>query len=77
MAIPFFILIPSLSNQLFQHFWATANGDLNALSKETAMKIQGGPAPYPTEIAMLLQGAEDLKVQVKNTIRNKIDLVRN
>ena len=62
---------------MFQHPWATANGDLNALSKESRQEIKVGPVPYPTEIDMLLQASEDLKLQVINTIRDKMDLVMN
>lgn len=68
---------PFSSNQLFEHPGAIANGDLNALSKESSLKIKSGPIPYPAEIDMLLQAGENLKVQVKNTIRDKMELVSN
>ncbi|MEO6167671.1 MAG: hypothetical protein ABIO46_06115 [Chitinophagales bacterium] len=68
---------PFSSNKVFQHAWATANGDLTALTKESAAAIKIGPAPYPSEIDMLLQGGEDLKLQVKNVIRDKMYLVSN
>lgn len=68
---------PFSSNKLFQHVWATANGDLAALSRESSALIKIGPAPYPSEIDMLMQGGEDLKLQVKSVIRDKMELVRN
>lgn len=68
---------PFSSTKVFEHAWATANGDLSALSRESVAKIKSGPVPYPSEIDMLLQGADDLKVQVKNTIRSNMQLVRN
>lgn len=68
---------PFSSNKIFQHAWAIANGDLEALTRESAALIKVGPAPYPSETDMLLQGAEDLKLQVKQVIRKNMDLVRN
>lgn len=68
---------PFSSNKIFQHHWASANGDLGALSKESATLIKFGPIPYPSELDMLVQGSEDLKLQVKNVIRDKKNLVRN
>ncbi len=68
---------PFSSNKIFQHTWAIANGDLEALTRESAALIKVGPAPYPSETDMLLQGTEDLKWQVKQVIRKNMDLVRN
>lgn len=68
---------PFSSNKIFQHSWAIANGDLEALTRESAAMIRVGPAPYPSETDMLLQGEEDLKRQMKQVISNHMDLVRN
>src|SRR6185503_3289141 len=64
-------------HEIFEHHWATANGDLKALTPESAEKIKIGPAPYPTEIDMLLKVSDDLKTVVNEQMRNKIELVRN
>ena len=61
--------------QMFEHFWATANGDLNALSRESEAKVKSGPAPFPTEVDMLLRVGEDLKMQLKNAVRDHMDLL--
>jgi len=64
-------------HEIFEHHWATANGDLKALTQASADKIKIGPMPYPNEIDMLLKVSDDLKAQVKNVMREKIELVRN
>lgn len=63
-------------HEIFEHRWATANGDLKALTQASADKIKIGPAPYPNEIDMLLKVSDDLKGVVKDQVRNKIELVR-
>lgn len=64
-------------HKVFEHYWATANGDLNALSPESYNKIQTGPAIYPSEIGMVVQAADELKVITLNMIRDHLPLLRN
>ncbi|MCY7411171.1 MAG: hypothetical protein LH473_12935 [Chitinophagales bacterium] len=64
-------------HEIFENHYATAIGDLKALSAESAKKIKTLPAPYPTEIDMLLKVSDDLKNTVKAAMRDKTELVRN
>ncbi|MCS6917052.1 MAG: hypothetical protein NZM08_05160 [Chitinophagales bacterium] len=64
-------------HKVFEHYWATAHGDLNALSQESLAKTRVGPAIYPSEIGMLVQAADELKIITQNVIRNHAHLLRN
>lgn len=59
----------------FENHWATASGDLNALSKESTDKIKMSPAPFPSEIDMLLKASDDLKLKLKEAVRDHIELL--
>ncbi|MFI5135225.1 MAG: hypothetical protein ACHQD9_05195 [Chitinophagales bacterium] len=59
----------------FENHWATAVGDLNALSKESADKVKMGQLPFPSEIDMLLKASDDLKMKLKEAVRDHIGLL--
>jgi hypothetical protein len=61
----------------FLNKWATANGDLKALSKESADKVNAVQIPFPTEIEMLLKASDDLKMKLKEAVRDHIGLLAN
>jgi hypothetical protein len=60
----------------FEHTWATATGDLNALTRESAQKVKQKPVAFPTEVAMLLLAGDRLKVQLKQIIRDHMNVFR-
>jgi tetratricopeptide (TPR) repeat protein len=66
---------PFNTTKVFQHVWATANGDLNALTPESLAKVKAGPIPFPNEIDLLLQAGEDLKWEMKEVIEDHAEVV--
>ena len=54
----------------FAHNYAIASGDLNALSDASKQKIIVPPMPFPTELEVLNQNAEQLKPMILQIIRN-------
>lgn len=57
---------------LFDHFSATATGNLNALTPETKKKAGIKPVPFPSDFEMMMDGARRLKPIVYDLIkRNK------
>ncbi|MCS6991904.1 MAG: hypothetical protein NZL95_08590 [Chitinophagales bacterium] len=63
-------------HKIFEHYWATANGDLAALSAESLAKVKIGPAVYPSELSMLLQAADELKYLTRNIVLQHIHMLR-
>jgi len=63
---------PITAEAIFEHFSATAIGDLNALKPETKRKIGRKPLPFPNDPSMILQAGDILKGMTKDIIyRNK------
>lgn len=52
----------------FENYFATANGDLDALSDETKKKIGNTFVPFPAAPSMILQAGEVLKDMVKDIV---------
>jgi hypothetical protein len=61
--------------EFFEHRWATASGDLRALSKESADMIKIGALPFPSETEMLLKAGDDLKMTIRNAVRDHIEIL--
>ncbi len=61
--------------EVFEHHWATANGDLKALSPQSNDLVKIGPLPFPTEIEMLVKAGDDLKLKLKEAVRDHIQLL--
>lgn len=63
---------PITSDAHFEHFYAIANGDFEALKPETLKKINVEPVPFPPDEALILQAGDVLKGMTKNIIdKNK------
>jgi hypothetical protein len=45
------------------------------MSKETADKVNIGPAPFPSEIDMVVKASEDLKMKLKEAVRDHIQIL--
>jgi hypothetical protein len=59
---------PVTAETCFENYFATANGDLDALSDETKKKIGNSYMPFPASPAMILQAGEVLKDMVKDIV---------
>ncbi len=63
---------PITSDAVFEHHYAIANGDLNALKPETKHTLGIDPLPFPRDEPLILQAGDVLKEIAKNVIvRNK------
>lgn len=59
---------PIASDAIFNHNYAVANGDLNALKPETRKKLGIDPMPFPSDEALILQAGDVLKEMTKSII---------
>jgi hypothetical protein len=63
---------PIASDAIFEHHYAIANGDLNALNNETRATLSIEPLSFPRDEALILQAGDVLKNMTKEIIyRNK------
>jgi hypothetical protein len=63
---------PITSDAKFEHFYAIANGNLDALKPETSHKLGVDPLPFPRDEPLILQAGDVLKNMTKDIIvRNK------
>lgn len=60
--------VPLSAESVFQNFAATAQGDLNALSPETAKKLGNRPMPFPSNADMIMRCSETVKNMAKSFI---------
>ena len=69
--------VPIAADHTFEHFYTTANGNLDALSSKTRSKLKERPAPYPNDIDMIYAANNTLRdviFQVLRDNRNYIQL---
>jgi hypothetical protein len=59
---------PVTAETCFENYFATANGDLDALSDESKTKIGNYFVPFPSNPSMILQAGEVLKSMVKDIV---------
>jgi hypothetical protein len=62
--------VPIGANLDFDHSWARAVGDLGALSEESKKKCQVKAMPFPSNLDMVYEGTDKLKLAITNVIRN-------
>jgi hypothetical protein len=63
---------PITSDAVFEHHYAVAHGDLNALKPETTERLGFQPLPFPSDESLVLQAGDVLKNMTKEIIyRNK------
>lgn len=53
--------VPVAADHTFEHFYTTANGDLDALTNETRAKLKSKPMPYPLDVEMIYAANETLR----------------
>jgi hypothetical protein len=68
--------VPLNAESYFQNFAATAQGDLNALSPETAKKLGNRPMPFPSNADMIMRCSETIKNMAKSYIDNNSGLFK-
>lgn len=68
--------VPLTAESYFQNFAATAQGDLNALSPETAKKLGNRPMPFPSNADMIMRCSETVKNMAKSYIENNSGLFK-
>lgn len=68
--------VPLNAESYFQNFAATAQGDLNALSPETAKKLGNRPMPFPSNADMIMRCSETIKNMAKSYIDNNSSLFK-
>lgn len=68
--------VPLNAESYFQNFAATAQGDLNALSPETAKKLGNRPMPFPTNADMIMRCSDTVKNMAKGFIDNNSGLFK-
>jgi len=63
---------PITSDTKFEHHYAIAHGNLNALKPATRNKLGGEPLPFPVSESLILQAGDVLKQMTKDiVVRNK------
>jgi hypothetical protein len=60
---------PIDSGFVFENFYATFTGDERALTDDDVLLTQGGPVPFPPNEQMIFDAGEDLKLQLKEILR--------
>lgn len=66
---------PFQENLVFKNFFATFQGDKNALSKESASIIGGRALPFPSDLQMVMDASEIIKNKTWGLIVNNQGLV--
>lgn len=67
--------IPMGEQLIFHNEFARFTGDERALTKESKTLIGGAPAPFPTDVQMVMNASENVKINTINAIRNHIYLL--
>lgn len=61
---------PMLAEAVFEHHAATFRGDRRALSPNSCRIIDNAPLPFPSDAALLLDAADQLRPLIRRHIRN-------
>jgi len=67
--------VPVEGNAAFNYNFATANGDLRALSSTSKKKLNNKPAPFPHDLELLMQAGQTLKPVLYDAIRDNSGLL--
>jgi hypothetical protein len=67
---------PVRAEWFFKNNFATSNGDLSALTPQTAAKLQSSQMPFPSNADMILQAGNVLKTMCKDIIRRNNSLLK-
>ena len=61
---------PIESNAIFNNTFVTFEGDRRALRHETSRRLGGRPVPFPTDAALLMTVAENMKNSAKDVMKD-------
>lgn len=67
---------PIAASSVFEYFFITANGDLNALDEKTYRLLKNKPVPFPPNPVLILQASTTLKDLVKGVINKNRMLIK-
>lgn len=67
---------PMRSEWYFKNVFATATGDINALSEESKKKIQSSQKPFPPNADMIMHAGNVMKSMVKESMRKNSYLLK-
>jgi len=67
--------IPVSGTSTFEHTYASANGDFDALSTTLLNKTKKSPKPFPNDFQMLEDAIDTMRPALKDAIEDKIELV--
>lgn len=67
---------PVTSDASFEHHYAVARGDINALSLESQKRVSIKPLPFPANEPMLIQAGEIMKKMTKDIIVSNQNLLK-
>ncbi len=69
--------MPIASEFIFDYRFAIANGELDALKKETRRLLKNKPVPFPTNLQIIFDTNENLKSKVKSIISSNQTILLN
>jgi hypothetical protein len=67
--------VPANISFFFENRFATVNGDIEAVSKETRKLMRQGPLPFPSDIDMLELSKEPLQRRIENILSDNRQIV--
>lgn len=69
--------MPIKADGVFENTFAIAVGDLSALSKDSKLKLDRKPMPFPTNAELMLQAGATFKTMLHKAMNDNRTLVRN
>lgn len=69
--------VPIGGNHGFSHIYASVNGDLKAISRETRKMMNNKPMPFPPDGLMLLEAAKALNQAARRSINRELNILRD
>ncbi len=71
------ISAPIAADHVFEHYYSTAKGNLDALSNETKAKLKARPVSYPSDADMIYNANATVKDVIYNVIMDKKAFIIN
>ncbi len=69
--------VPIGGNHGFSHAYATVNGDLKAISRDTRKMMNNKPMPFPPDGLMVLEAAKALNQAAKRSISREMNILKD
>lgn len=68
---------PFREELMFKNFFSTFSGDRRALTKETRDRVGGAFVPFPTDLQMIMDASQVIKIRSHNQIRRNAKILEN